>query len=144
MTLEQRVSRLENENRRLARTVVALSSAGSVAAAVGFAGGAGAAATTMVLGFSGALWLSVRSALRVPNVIQARKFEVVGDMGQVLVALGESAEGEGAVATYDVGGRRLGHVSRVDDDAIVLRKPSTKNGRRAIDGPRAQRVENRH
>lgn len=144
MTLEQRISRLENENRRLARTVVALSSAGGVAAAVGLAGGAGAAATTMVLGFSGALWLSVRSALRVPNVIQARKFEVVGDMGQVLVALGESAEGEGAIATYDPVGQRLGHVSRVDDDAIVLRKPDEKSEPRAIGGPRTPRAENRH
>ena len=144
MTLEQRVSRLENENRRLARTIVALSGAGGVAAAVGFVGGAGAAATTMALGFSGALWLSVRSALRVPNVIQANKFEVVGDMGQVLVALGESADGEGAVATYDLAGRRLGHVSRVDDDAIVLRKPGKSSGTRTMRGSRTPPVERRH
>ena len=150
MTLEQRLTRLEKENRRLTRTIVALSGAGGVAAAVGLAGGTGAAATTMVLGFSSALWLTARAAFRTPNVMQARKFEVVNDMGQVLVALGETAEGEGAVATYDLVGKRLGHVSRVDDDAFVLRKP-TEDTADVQDGVSVQskrrrnaRVENRH
>ncbi len=144
MTLEDRISRLENENRNLARTMVALSGAGGVAAAVGFAGGAGAAATTVVLGVSGALLLSARAAFRVRNVVQARKFEVVNDMGQVLVALGETAEGEGAVATYSDLGKHLGHVTRVDDDAIVLRKPREESTTAAIESPRNPRLESSH
>lgn len=144
MTIEDRITRLENENRRLARTVVALSGAGGVAAAVGFAGGAGAAATTMILGFSGALWMSVRSAMRAPDVLQARKLEVVNDMGQVLVALGETAEGEGAIATYGVAGDRLGHITRVDDDAIVLRKPTEEDAPKELGAPRSRHIENSH
>ena len=144
MTLEQRIARLENENRKLARTMVALSGAGGVAAAVGFTAGVGAAATTVMLGASTALWLSARAAFRVSNVVQARKFEVIGDMGQVLVALGETADGEGAVATYGTGGKHLGHVTRVDEDAIVLRKPTEESAPKAISQPGAAHVESSH
>jgi hypothetical protein len=144
MTVEERISRLEDENRKLTRTVVALSGAGGVAAAVGLAGSAGAAATTVVVGVSSVLLLSARAAFRVRNVVQARKFEVVNDMGQVLVALGETAEGDGAVATYSELGSHLGHVSRVDDDTIVLRKPRDNNAPAAIDPPRDPRLESSH
>ena len=144
MTLEQRIARLENENRKLARTMVALSGAGGVAAAVGFTAGVGAAATTVMLGASTALWLSARAAFRVSNVVQARKFEVVGDMGQVLVALGETSDGDGAVATYGTAGERLGHVSRVDEDAIALRRPTEESAPQDTGRAGTSRVESSH
>ena len=103
--LDDRIKRLERENRDLRRAMLMLS-AGTVAAAL---------VTLIAGGLPAAIGLAVASAVVVARLethrhpfgdtIRIRKLEIVGADGVVRVALGETVDGAGAVATYDAAGR---------------------------------------
>jgi len=107
MSLEERVERLESENQRLRRELMALPVIGAGVVALGaILGGASAALGMMTAAGASALaWACIDRSL--PDVIRAKKIEIVGEHGQTVVAMGETTDAGGAVATYDVHGRYI-------------------------------------
>ena len=83
-TIEDRIASLEKSNRRLRAMVLGVFLAG--AAGVG---------------------LGMTHASKVPDVIQAKKFEVVNDDGVRVVGLGSPFGGAGAVELFDKEGRTM-------------------------------------
>jgi hypothetical protein len=105
MGIEERIEKLERDNRNLRRvmaTLIAAIVAGTLITLV-----AGSVAGTVALLVSAAVVLAVseRNEASVAEVIRAQKIEIVGQDGMTRVALGETLEGAGAVATYDARGR---------------------------------------
>jgi len=107
MSLEERIERLESENQRLRRELMALPVIGAGVVAIGaIVGGATIALSTLLAAGATALaWACVDRSL--PDVIRARKIEIVGENGGTVVAMGETTDAGGAVATYDVHGRYI-------------------------------------
>ncbi len=79
MNMEERLARLERQNRFLLLVLVAVTGAFAVAA----------------------------TEDGVPDVVRAKAFHVVGKDGAVLVKLGASTDGYGMVATLDPKGQKL-------------------------------------
>ena len=94
MNIEQRFAHLERSNRRLRTGLLSLTIA---------------ITTVLIVG-----------QVRVPNVIQAKAFQVVNDKGKKLVGLGTTVNGEGVVSTYNDKGQRL------------VRLAATVNGKGAV------------
>lgn len=80
MTIEQRMTRLEKQNRNLKLTM-----GGMLMAAVG----------ALVMGQAAA------PGDDVPNIVRARRIEVVSEEGRPVVVLGMTATGAGTVTTLD-------------------------------------------
>jgi hypothetical protein len=125
-SIEDRLARLENENMRLVRTLRVVGFVVAVAATVGLFASAGMAAAAMMFASAVALAIGARSAYSVPQLLQARKLEIVSTDGRVLVAVGETAKGDGAVASYDSEGRPLGYFGRAASDQSVARDPKSE------------------
>jgi|GEM_PF-6602602 len=89
-TLEEEVRTLQTQVRGQRRWNIALGALGALGALV--VGGGLMAAT---------------SSRSVPDVIQAKKFEVVNDEGKVLVRLGANVDGNGLVKTQNGKGQTL-------------------------------------
>jgi len=86
------------------RTLVAGAAA---TALVAFVGGSVPASIGLLIAAGAALFVIERRGGSVPAVIRAQKIEIVGNDGVTRVALGETEDGVGAVATYDAHGRFL-------------------------------------
>jgi len=101
MEIEDRIDRLEKENRSLRRAISMLL-AGIVGTALA-AAVAGKVPSVLALLLSAAAVLVVLERRRgaVPGIIRAQKIEIVGTDGVTRVALGETLQGDGVVATYD-------------------------------------------
>jgi hypothetical protein len=88
MTIEQRLERLERENRWLK------------------AGGTAVVLVLLAVGVMGAAW-----GKKIPDVVKARAFHVVGNDGTVLARLeyatGKTDGGSGYVTTYNAKGQAL-------------------------------------
>jgi hypothetical protein len=104
MGIEDRIDRLEKENRSL-RQALSMLLAGIVGTALA-AAVAGKVASVLALLLSAAAVLVILERRRgaVPGIIRAQKIEIVGADGLTRVALGETLQGDGAVATYDARG----------------------------------------
>jgi hypothetical protein len=70
------------------------------------------------------LVVSERQEDAVPEIIRAQKIEIVGEDGVTRVALGETLEGAGAVATYDSRG-----------EFVAALDPSVRRSGLAASGP---------
>ena len=104
-TAEDRITRVERNYQDLRRAILMLSAgtlvaalvaivAGRLASAVGLAVAAGVVVAT----------LETRRAVGIDDVIRARRIEIVGADGTVRLCLGETAEGAGAISSYDASG----------------------------------------
>jgi hypothetical protein len=124
MGIEERIERLEQENRSLKR-VTAMLLAGIVGTGLVVLV-AGNVPATIGLLFAATVALLVVEKRRgeVPEVIRAQKIEVVGADGVTRVALGETLDGSGAVATYDAEGR---FIAALDD--VRARRPHNRTGK---------------
>jgi hypothetical protein len=87
--------------------MVMLVAGAAATALVAFVGGSIPASIGLLVAAGVALFVIERRSAEVPAVIRAQKIEVVGADGVTRVALGETVEGAGAVATYDSHGRFL-------------------------------------
>ena len=95
MNIEQRFAHLERSNRRLRTGLLSLTIA---------------ITTVLIVG-----------QVRVPNVIQAKAFQVVNDKGKKLVGLGTTASGKGTVTTFNGKGQELvGLGATVDGNGVVV------------------------
>lgn len=94
-TVEARLARLEDQNRRLRGTVVALAGVVIAAVAVGW---------------------SVNQA--VPNVIEAREFRVINDEGEVATTLAAD-EGGGVVVVNNAEGKTVISLAADEDGGVV-------------------------
>ena len=105
MGIEQRIEKLERDNRNLRRVVAMLVAAIVAGTLIASVAGSVAGAITLLLGAAAVLALSERYEGSVPEILRAQKIEIVGQDGVTRVALGETLEGAGAVATYDSQGQ---------------------------------------
>src|SRR5688572_21072591 len=100
-----RIQQLEHECRDTRRAMLMLST-GTVVAALVAVFSAGFMATIGLAIAAGVVVIGLeRQRTAVTDVVRVRKIEVVGADGFVRVAIGETGEGAGAVATYDGTGR---------------------------------------
>ena len=88
-TIEMRLQNLEVTNRRYKTIVIVM---------------LGAVLVTTFMAF--------RSPIAVPDVLQAKKFEVVDDNGNVLVRVSQDA-GNGLVKTYNKDGKKLVNITSI-------------------------------
>jgi hypothetical protein len=105
--LDAWMKRIEKDNRDT-RTALLMLAAGTLAAAfvTAISGGLPAAIALALAAATVVVKLEIkRSALA--GIVRTRKLEIVGTDGTVRVALGETVEGTGEVATYDASGRVL-------------------------------------
>jgi hypothetical protein len=105
MRIEDRLERLEQENRNLKRGIGMLLAGVVGTALVALVAGNVPASLGLLIAAIAALLVVERRRSAVPEVIRAQKIEVVGADGVTRVALGETVDGSGAVATYDADGR---------------------------------------
>ncbi len=138
MTLEQRVERLERDNRRLRRVVTALGCVG-LAATGAFVGPSTVLIATAAILVVGATLAVVRtSAEERPSVLRATKLEIIGADGRTRVAVGETVDGVGAIAAYDAAGRCIAALPPARDLPSRLHTSKTAATRNA--GPKATAV----
>src|SRR5262245_28739490 len=105
---DDRIRRLESDCRDMRRAMLMLSAGTVVAGLVAvFAGGLSAAVGLALAAAAVVLGLE-RQRNAVSDVFRVRKIEVLGADGSVRVAIGETGDGTGAVATYDGSGNLLG------------------------------------
>jgi hypothetical protein len=104
MEIEKRIDRLENENRSLRRAISMLLAGIVATALVATVAGNVPGVFALLLSAGAALVLLERRRGAVPGIIRAQKIEIVGADGVTRVALGETLDGDGAVATYDARG----------------------------------------
>jgi len=105
--MDQRFARLERDIRRMRAVVLLLLvvAAGLLLAQIlpqSRANAIAVFATTALLlagvEIAGHVW---RHGQTVPEILRAKKFEVVDDSGHIFVEIGETVEGHGAVVTHD-------------------------------------------
>jgi hypothetical protein len=65
------------------------------------------ASTALLLAAAETAVLIWRMQQHIPDLIRARKFEVVDERGRIFVEIGETLEGRGAVVTHDGATRKL-------------------------------------
>jgi len=105
MRIEERLERLERENRTLKGMLGTLLAGAVGTALIAMVAGNVPAAVGLLLAALATLVTMERRRKEAPEVIRAQKIEVVGQDGITRVAIGETVEGAGAVATYDAEGR---------------------------------------
>jgi len=105
---DDRIRRLESDCRDMRRAMLMLSAGTVVAGLVAvFAGGLSSAVGLALAAAAVVLGLE-RQRNAVSDTFRVRKIEVLGADGTVRVAIGETGDGTGAVATYDGSGNLLG------------------------------------
>ena len=104
MGIEDRIDRLERENRNLKRAISMLL-AGIVGTALAATVAGKVPSILALMLTAGAVLVLLERRRSVPGVIRAQKIEIVGTDGLTRVALGETLQGDGAVALYDARGR---------------------------------------
>ncbi len=113
-TIEMRLQQLEATNRRYKRIVI------------------------LMIALFATLFMAFRSTNTAPDVLQAKRFEVVDDKGNVLVRLNQS-DGNGTIKTYRSNGKKLlnltyttkneGYISVEDgNDKELIRFSSSNEG----------------
>jgi len=85
-TIEMRLQQLEATNRRYKRVVI------------------------LMAAFFATLFMAFRSSNTVPDVLQAKRFEVVDDYGNILAKLTQD-NGKGIINTYNKEGKKLVHIT---------------------------------
>ena len=105
MGLEERIEKLEKDNRTLRRVMATLITAIVAGTLITLVAGSVAGTVALLVSAAVVLAVSERNEASVAEVIRAQKIEIVGQDGVTRVALGETLEGAGAVATYDARGR---------------------------------------
>jgi len=119
MSIEERLYRLERANRRLRWYMVALFSLNAVVLSLGKVYGLEVGALAGLLALVCALALGVGLEWRIPRIVRARKIEIIGERGGVVVAVGETNSGAGAVATYDGHGKTLAHMGAATNSSAA-------------------------
>ncbi len=112
MTIEDRISRLENDNRKLKRALWTL---GLLAIALACMG--------------------QRSAAPASEPLRARSIEVVGEDGAVVIRLGVTGNGEGRITTYDPKGHEIIEITALEDGQGCLTTFSPKEATGEIRHP---------
>ena len=112
MQIEERLERLERENRTLKGTLGMLLAGAVGTAVLAIVAGNVPAAIGLLLAAAAALITMERKRSQAPEVIRAQKIEIVGEDGVTLVEIGETTDGLGAVATYDAEGRCVAALGR--------------------------------
>ena len=126
MGIEDRIDRLEKENRNLKRAIsVLLAGIVGTALAASVAGKV-PAILAMLLVAGAVLAFLERRRGAIPGIIRAQKIEIVGADGVTRVALGETLDGDGAVATYDASGRFMAALDATSRRAAQARVGSTE------------------
>ena len=141
MGIEQRIERLETENRNLKRSLTMLLAGIVGTALVAFAGGRLPGVLTLLLSAGAVLALLERRRGTIPSIIRAHKIEIVGTDGMTRVALGETLDGDGAIATYDARGRFVAALDtsgrRVARTTLSELRTSYGSGRAVLGGGEA-------
>lgn len=123
MSIEERLCRLERANRRLRWYMVALFTLNALVLSLGRVYGLEVGALAGLLAVICALALGVGLEWRVPRILRARKIEIIGERGTVVVAVGETTSGAGAVATYSSQGKTLAHMG-ADTGSLATPSPA--------------------
>lgn len=96
MTIEDRIAKLETSNRRLRLMLLGFALTGAVG-----------------------IGLGMTQASKVPEVIQAKRFEVVNDKGMAVVSLSTNIAGKGFVGTFNSSGDKLVTITSSPNGGVV-------------------------
>ncbi len=120
MSIEQRLARLERQNRQLKWAFGACLGLGLVAGVTGLKveGDAGWEAVPVIELTDQVAAATQRAAA--PTVVQAGRFEVVDAQGKVVAAMALTREGGGVVYTMNADGALVAQMGAADDGRGVL------------------------